>query len=134
MIIYISIFACILAYISYTDIRFRTIGNIEVVLCLVMVLLGHLIFGLKLNFIALAISFAIGLVVYKLGFMAAGDVKLFSVLVLLVKSEFIGGFLLIMSLIGALLAIIIIIFNRKKDGVPYGVAIAISFFTVLIYT
>ncbi|PAF45756.1 prepilin peptidase [Helicobacter sp. 11S02629-2] len=133
MIVYIGIFSCVLAYIAYTDIRFRRIGNIEVLLCLALVLAGYLIFGLKLNYIACIISFAIGLLLYRFSIIGAGDVKLLSVLILLVKNDSISGFLLLMSLLGALLAIIIIIFNCRKSGVPYGVAIAISFFVVLIY-
>lgn len=92
-----------------------------------------------------ALCFAVGFGLFALGLMGAGDVKLLSVLGLYVGFSEAGLALIIyMALLGGVLSLLLIILRRvlagwkrrprllrKKEPVPYGLAIAGSFLWLL---
>lgn len=133
MYIYNYIFIFLLGFISYTDMRYRVISNIQVISCFIMIAIGSYIFALELNIIAAIITLIIGFIVWKIKLVGAGDIKLLSVLMLFVKPSYVGEFLFLMSVFGAFLAIVILLAKKRHLGVPYGVAIACSFVLLLIY-
>lgn len=87
---------------------------------------------MQINFFISLISLIIGFLLFSLNLIGAGDVKFFSVLMLIIPKEYEILFIFLMSFIGGILALIMIILRKKDKGVAYGVAISIAFLSVWI--
>ena len=148
-IIIISILYTVMAILviaAISDIRHRRIPNILPIILIIL----YSIFALMTHFhddayqlnvidgvLTGGILLACGLVLFALGAMGAGDIKLAAALGLFAGSQYITAFLILMTLSGGLLSGVVWVHMKlspkqnKVDGanrhsVPYGVAISIS--------
>lgn len=119
-------------HVIYTDIRFRIIENYTVFLAFILVFITAYELNIQINFFISLISLIIGFLLFSLNLIGAGDVKFFSVLMLIIPKEYEILFIFLMSFIGGILALIMIILRKKDRGVAYGVAISIAFLSVWI--
>jgi prepilin peptidase CpaA len=121
----------ILAYLCYTDIKFRKIYNATVICLLVLVLISACFYRCMPNWQYALIIFFGGLILFYIGGIGAGDIKLLSVLSLTVPKEYIVDFLLLTGLSGLPLILVILInyhyFGGKNKSLPYGVAICAGY-------
>lgn len=120
----------LLFYVCYTDARRRIISNKVVLLLLVLVpVFSYQYFGEA--FVAPAfVTLVIGFFLSVCRVIGAGDVKLLSVLMLMVPPIQVMGLLFVISVFGLIEIIIGLLFFRhyfKKLGVPYGIAISLGF-------
>ncbi len=89
--------------------------------------------------------FAVGYLIFILRIMGGGDVKLISALALWTGLETLLDFIFLTAIIGGVLTILLLIIRRikrssaslprllrKGQPVPYGIAIALAFLTLLI--
>ncbi|WP_373766710.1 prepilin peptidase [Glaesserella sp.] len=132
-VLYLSVIL-LLIRLSWTDIRSRIISNnIIIILFFIILPLAWLTHGQIFIFSAL-MTLCAGFILFTLGVIGAGDVKLVSVLMLTISAEQIIPFFFFTSFAGLLLIIIGWIFFRqsiRNNGLPYGVAISIGFLTNL---
>ncbi|MGR5117607.1 A24 family peptidase [Vibrio astriarenae] len=126
-----------LLWISFRDIQSRVISNKSIVALFFMILI---LCYFDARFVFFPLSFVLtlflGLLIYCIGGWGAGDVKLSSVLAILVPvnnlteafyaTVFIGGVLSILCLIKKA-----IYKGSLSNGVPYGVAISGGFFLTI---
>lgn len=131
----IAIIVCLLLFICWTDLRYRLISNrIIIALLLVIIPFSYLMYG-TLFWLPAILCLAIGFVLFLLNIIGAGDVKLLSVLMLAVPSQFAVFFLFLTACVGLLLIIIGWLFYRqaiREKGLPYGIAISAGFLTTLL--
>lgn len=131
----IAIIVCLLLFICWTDLRYRLISNrIIIALLLVIIPFSYLMYG-TLFWLPAILCLAIGFVLFLLNIIGAGDVKLLSVLMLAVPSQFAVFFLFLTACAGLLLIIIGWLFYRqaiREKGLPYGIAISAGFLTTLL--
>ncbi|WP_392564698.1 prepilin peptidase [Orbus wheelerorum] len=123
----------ILAVICYTDIRYRIISNKQVIVLLIIILLNYLFSNGELSYITAIIFLVIGMILFYIGVVGAGDIKLISVLLLSIPNNEIIDFLTIMALLGLPLALIALIkkmMTKTKTTIPYGVAISLSYIII----
>jgi prepilin peptidase CpaA len=138
-----GLYAALLVVAAVSDIRVRLIPN-WVVLAIIATFVPWLLFNPDVSLLssleAGAIAFGIGVVLYALKFVGAGDSKLAGAVALFVGLEDLPQFGLIMVLAGGVLAVInlasnptraYVIFQTRgrgdpERGVPYGVAIALA--------
>ncbi|MBL4828541.1 MAG: prepilin peptidase [Aliivibrio sp.] len=120
-------------YISYSDVRYRIISNLTVISVAVISVI--LLFANDNNkfYQHLLPIFVIGFVLFKLKWIAAGDVKLFAAFSLAISSDHLLSSLHIILLSGGVLAVFCLMYqgiNRHNrsiiKGIPYGVAICIG--------
>ncbi|WP_392560900.1 prepilin peptidase [Orbus sturtevantii] len=123
----------VLITICYSDIRYRIISNKQVIVLLIIILLNYFLGHAELSYFSAIIALVIGIVLFYIGAVGAGDVKLISVLLLSIPSNEISDFLVIMALLGiplALIALIKKIRTKTKTTIPYGVAISLSYIII----
>ncbi|MBN6075271.1 prepilin peptidase [Aggregatibacter actinomycetemcomitans] len=131
----VTITISLLVILSITDIRSRTISNHIVLLLLSVVVPLSLLKHQTIFFIPALCALAVGFIIFTLGAMGAGDVKLISVLMLTIPHNEIIYFLFFTAFFGLLLIIVGWLFFRKsikENGLPYGVAISLGFITNLV--
>jgi len=151
VIAYLSI--ALLAVAAYTDIRTLRIPNVLVVAIaalgiLRLVLLGNPITATYAVGAALLVFF-VGCVLFRYRIVGGGDVKLLTATIPLIWYRDLFNFLALMSIIGALLAVVVVLVHnylplvsgprlaaRLPKGrlpVPYGVAISIAGVVTLLF-
>ncbi|CFQ70880.1 prepilin peptidase [Yersinia similis] len=125
----------ILSRICYTDIRYRLIKNKDILILLILVISTLFILDKPFNYPCALITLAIGFILVTINIVGAGDIKLLAVLALTFPDGIILGYLLVMSILGSILAIIEFIRlrfeKRQSRGLPYGVAIIGSYLFVI---
>ena len=130
----VAITILLLVTLSVTDIRSRIISN-QVVLLLFFTIIPLSLLKYQTIFVIPALcALAIGFLIFSLGAMGAGDIKLISVLMLTIPHNEIIYFFFFTAFLGLLLIIIGWLFFRKsikENGLPYGVAISLGFMTNL---
>ena len=130
----VAITILLLVTLSVTDIRSRIISN-QVVLLLFFTIIPLSLLKYQTIFVIPALcALAIGFLLFSLGAMGAGDIKLISVLMLTIPHNEIIYFFFFTAFFGLLLIIIGWLFFRKsikENGLPYGVAISLGFMTNL---
>ncbi|SUC09621.1 Flp pilus assembly protein, protease CpaA [Pasteurella canis] len=130
-----SIIILLLIILSWTDIRSRIISNKIVFILLVVVLpLAWLKHG-EINIIPALLVLVIGFILFSFRIIGAGDIKLISVLMLALPNEQIIYFFFFTAFSGLILIIVGLLFFRnsiRKQGLPYGVAIASGFIINLL--
>ena len=130
----VAITILLLVTLSVTDIRSRVISN-QVVLLLFFTIIPLSLLKYQTIFVIPALcALAIGFLIFSLGAMGAGDIKLISVLMLTIPHNEIIYFFFFTAFFGLLLIIVGWLFFRKsikENGLPYGVAISLGFMTNL---
>ncbi|MFA0037453.1 prepilin peptidase [Vibrio chagasii] len=133
--------AALIIYVSASDFLYRKIQNNT--LC-VLLLLQCFLSPLDIQAISFLLVLSIGLILYKLIWIGAGDIKYASVLSLtipvhdlvwaLVMMAFSGGVLVVFYLVKTKLISKILAKKTLNDqkGIPYGVAISIGFYLVIL--
>ncbi|WP_109427213.1 A24 family peptidase [Aggregatibacter kilianii] len=124
----------LLITLSITDIRSRIISNQIVLLLLITITPLSLLKYQTIFLIPALCALAIGFLIFTLGIMGAGDIKLISVLMLAIPHNEIIYFFFFTAFFGLLLIIVGWLFFRKsikENGLPYGVAISLGFMTNL---
>lgn len=130
----IGLLSLLLSVLSWQDIRQRILSNklVLIVLFVVVPLAGLLYHTLYWQ--TALITLIVGFILFLFNIIGAGDIKLLSVLMLLVPPTDAFGVLFLISLFGLLLIIIGWIGFRqsiKQNGLPYGVAISLGFLSYL---
>lgn len=135
-----GLISIILLYICYTDMRFRIIRN-EVVMA-VFILSLLLVFVMKdnanfeFNIYAPLLILIVGFILNYVNIVGAGDIKLLVALTICLTPENVYKLLLVIALAGLPVAIIAYIVHKIKRtsrcDVPYGVAIAIGYWIMLL--
>lgn len=124
----------LLLRLCYTDVHNRVISNRVVMALLFVVVPLSLLKYQSIFFIPALCTLFIGFVLFILHIIGAGDIKLISVLMLMIPYEQIIFFFFFTAFAGLLLIIIGWLFYRKSikaRGLPYGVAISLGFLTNL---
>ena len=124
----------LLLRLCYTDVYNRIISNRVVIALLFVVVPLSLLKYQSIFFIPALCTLFIGFVLFILHIIGAGDIKLISVLMLMIPYEQIIFFFFFTAIAGLLLIIIGWLFYRKSikvRGLPYGVAISLGFLTNL---
>lgn len=120
--------------ISSNDIRYRRIKNSHIVLLAVCCMAFQVINGIHLiSFITAILALGLGFIVFQLGFIGAGDVKLYSVYLMAISPTYSLLSIYAILAVGALEScgylVIGALTNRvsyiRARGVPYGVAISL---------
>ena len=132
--ILVAVTILLLVTLSVTDIRSRIISN-QVVLLLLFTIVPLSLLKYQTIFVIPALcALAIGFLIFSLGAMGVGDIKLISVLMLTIPHNEIIYFFFFTAFFGLLLIIVGWLFFRKsikENGLPYGVAISLGFMTNL---
>jgi prepilin peptidase CpaA len=120
-------------YICYTDVKQRQITNGSVLL---VALLCLSILVVKQQYLALVFSFIIlmvGIGLFVLGIIAAGDIKLLAAFSLAIKPEYLLVTLGLIVLLGGILAVGYLIYGVLTDlkkvrqrGIPYAIPICLG--------
>jgi tadV len=125
----------LLLRLSISDIRSRIISN-RILLLLLIVAIPLSLLKYQTVFIVPALcTLTIGFLLFMLNIIGAGDVKLITVLMLMVPNDEIFPFFFFTTFAGLGLIIIGWLFFRKsikENGLPYGVAISLGFITNLV--
>lgn len=131
----VTIILLLLIILSITDIRSRIISN-RVILLLLIATIPLSLLKYQTVFIVPALcALAIGFLLFMLNIIGAGDVKLITVLMLMIPNDEIFPFFFFTTFAGLGLIIIGWLFFRKsikENGLPYGVAISLGFVTNLV--
>lgn len=131
----VTIILLLLIILSITDIRSRIISN-RVILLLLIAIIPLSLLKYQTVFIVPALcALAIGFLLFMLNIIGAGDVKLITVLMLMIPNDEIFPFFFFTTFAGLGLIIIGWLFFRKsikENGLPYGVAISLGFVTNLV--
>jgi prepilin peptidase CpaA len=141
-----AVFAAILVWAAFTDIKSRRIPN-AAVLGLVAIFAAWALAGapagLGSGLAAAAIGFAVGFALYLFKVMGAGDVKLFAATALFIGLVYLPMFALATALAGGAVAVVSLLARPRRSmvmfamrgkggqaehgrGVPYGVAISVA--------
>jgi prepilin peptidase CpaA len=122
--------------IGWNDLYKRTIHN-KYVLCIVLLAAAYGILpGQRINVAAAGLSLLVGFFLFHANFIGAGDAKIFSALALFVPQHQFFSFLFLTTLCGAVIVAIGFVLYRKQMkamGVPYGVAISLSFLYCMFF-
>ncbi|HHL2499856.1 TPA: prepilin peptidase [Yersinia enterocolitica] len=119
-----------LLIICYSDIRHRVISNKWVIAVAINTLVLSLIRYNTVSLIIPLLALVIGYIIFYFKLIGGGDVKLITVLMFALNSEQSLNFILYMAIMGGVVMILGILFNRadiKQRGVPYAVAISAGF-------
>lgn len=125
----------LLFYVSVTDILYRVIPNLVILIMFICIVTDRLIYSdIPINIILILCVFGTGILLYATRIMGAGDVKLITVLTFLIPEyPLFISFLFYTTLTGAGLAVLgymIPALKFKERGLPYGVAIALGFLMI----
>lgn len=124
----------LLSVLSWQDIQHRILSNKLVLMVLFVVLpLGWLL-SHTLYWQPALITLIIGFILFLFNIIGAGDIKLLSVLMLLIPPSAAWFVLTLISLFGLVLIVIGWLFYRqsiKQNGLPYGVAISLGVLSYL---
>lgn len=122
-------------WIIYTDVFYRLIQNIQVVVVVLLASASVFCYELELNLWGSFWVLIVGIVLWSFRIVGAGDIKLLATLSLCMPDNSMFYFLFLMSIIGSVLAFFIWTYSmlrNKRISVPYGVAICVSFLLVFI--
>ena len=129
-----TLITLMLLYISWQDIRSRTITHRSLLFLLLSLLPLLFFLNWPINAIAAMVIFICGFMLFCLNILGGGDVKLIALLALFIPDGMVACYLLLMSLLGGIIVLIGLVFFRhsmRENGVPYGVAISGSFILLI---
>lgn len=124
-----------LTFVCYQDIKYRIISNKLIIIFFCLILAWGLFGHGQLNYLGALIFLIIGMALFYLKLIGAGDIKLIVVLLLSLPVQESREFLLIMLFCGIPLALFFIVarfFTHKKSSLPYGIAISVGYFLVSV--
>jgi prepilin peptidase CpaA len=131
----------ILIYVCYTDMRYRLIYNQIVILVFALSLLLAFLnkdnANYAINIYAPLAILVIGFILNFINMVGAGDVKLLVALTIGLSNESVYKLLMLVALAGLPVAIIAYIVHKLRKNsprceVPYGVAIAMGYWVLLL--
>ena len=125
----------LLVILSISDVRSRIISNRTILLLLVVIILLSLLKYQTVFIFPALCALTVGFLLFMLNVIGAGDVKLITVLMLMIPNDEIFPFFFFTTFAGLGLIIIGWLFFRKsikENGLPYGVAISLGFITNLV--
>ncbi|MFA0144922.1 prepilin peptidase [Vibrio lentus] len=138
---YLLILAIVCVYVSVTDFLYRKIQNYAL---LILLFWQCFLSPLDIQIMSFLLVFGGGLLVYALIWIGAGDIKYAAVLSLtiplndllwaFVMTAFTGGFLAVIYLVNNKLISKKLIRKASNDqqGIPYGIAISVGFYLVIL--
>ncbi|MDW1889718.1 prepilin peptidase [Vibrio sp. Vb1574] len=134
--LYLLVLAIACLYVSITDSLHRKIQNNALLLLL---LLQIFLSPLDLQITTFLLVLGIGLILYALIWIGAGDIKYASVLSLTIPlndlplayimTAFAGGFL---AIIYSITRKLISNTSSSQEGIPYGIAISVGFYLIIL--
>ncbi|PMI38840.1 hypothetical protein BCT30_03450 [Enterovibrio norvegicus] len=115
-----------------SDLKYRKISNFFVLTILtICILISVREPSLSIHVDQSILVLLVGLVLFRVGVLAAGDTKLFAVYSLVINPEYIQLSIFLIAFIGGIVAVPIFVkkyFSESKAdrGVPYGIPIVLS--------
>lgn len=123
-------------YVSVTDFIYRKIQNYA--LC-VLLFLQSFLSPLDIQIVSFLLMLSLGLVLYKLIWIGAGDIKYAVTLSLTIPVNDLLLACILTAFAGGILALIYLISKKLRrrnthdqEGIPYGIAITIGFYLVIL--
>lgn len=134
--LYLLVLAIACLYVSITDFLHRKIQNNALLLLL---LLQSFLSPLDLQITTFLLVLGIGLILYALIWIGAGDIKYAAVLSLTIPLNDLPWAYIMTAFAGGFLAVIYLI-TRKiisnkvniQEGIPYGIAISVGFYLIIL--
>ncbi|WP_230853668.1 prepilin peptidase, partial [Vibrio harveyi] len=133
---YLLVLAIACLYVSITDFLHRKIQNNALLLLL---LLQSFLSPLDLQITTFLLVLGIGLILYALIWIGAGDIKYAAVLSLTIPLNDLPWAYIMTAFAGGFLAIIYLITRKlisntssSQEGIPYGIAISVGFYLIIL--
>ncbi|MGR5379763.1 A24 family peptidase [Vibrio harveyi] len=134
--LYLLVLAIACLYVSITDFLHRKIQNNALLLLL---LLQSFLSPLDLQITTFLLVLGIGLILYALIWIGAGDIKYAAVLSLTIPLNDLPWAYIMTAFAGGFLAIIYLITRKlisntssNQEGIPYGIAISVGFYLIIL--
>lgn len=134
--LYLLVLAIACLYVSITDFLHRKIQNNALLLLL---LLQSFLSPLDLQITTFLLVLGIGLILYALIWIGAGDIKYAAVLSLTIPLNDLPWAYIMTAFAGGFLAIIYSITRKligntssSQEGIPYGIAISVGFYLIIL--
>ncbi|MFZ3441365.1 A24 family peptidase [Vibrio harveyi] len=134
--LYLLVLAIACLYVSITDFLHRKIQNNALLLLL---LLQSFLSPLDLQITTFLLVLGIGLILYALIWIGAGDIKYAAVLSLAIPLNDLPWAYIMTAFAGGFLAIIYLITRKlisntssSQEGIPYGIAISVGFYLIIL--
>ncbi|HGY9582352.1 A24 family peptidase [Vibrio harveyi] len=134
--LYLLVLAITCLYVSITDFLHRKIQNNALLLLL---LLQSFLSPLDLQITTFLLVLGIGLILYALIWIGAGDIKYAAVLSLTIPLNDLPWAYIMTAFAGGFLAIIYLITRKlisntssSQEGIPYGIAISVGFYLIIL--
>lgn len=130
-----SIIVCAIFYGIYTDIKTRKIYNSVSLIIIAVSLFLNLFSDINVSYISASLILVIGFVLSMFNIWGAGDAKLCFALSLTIPGENLSAFLFVTSVIGGVMAILMLIVPRlygKYKTLPYGIALGCGYIINLL--
>ncbi|WP_238930321.1 A24 family peptidase [Vibrio harveyi] len=134
--LYLLVLAIACLYVSITDFLHRKIQNNALLLLL---LLQSFLSPLDLQITTFLLVLGIGLILYALIWIGAGDIKYAAVLSLTIPLNDLPWVYIMTAFAGGFLAIIYLITRKlisntssSQEGIPYGIAISVGFYLIIL--
>ncbi|WP_253649812.1 prepilin peptidase [Vibrio sp. Y29_XK_CS5] len=134
--LYLLVLAIACLYVSITDFLHRKIQNNALLLLL---LLQSFLSPLDLQITTFLLVLGIGLILYALIWIGAGDIKYVAVLSLTIPLNDLPWAYIMTAFAGGFLAIIYLITRKlisntssSQEGIPYGIAISVGFYLIIL--
>ncbi|MHA2797092.1 A24 family peptidase [Vibrio harveyi] len=133
---YLLVLAIACLYVSITDFLHRKIQNNALLLLL---LLQSFLSPLDLQITTFLLVLGIGLILYALIWIGAGDIKYAAVLSLTIPLNDLPWAYIMTAFAGGFLAIIYLVTRKlisntssSQEGIPYGIAISVGFYLIIL--
>ncbi|AMG01117.1 MULTISPECIES: A24 family peptidase [Vibrio] len=134
--LYLLVLAIACLYVSITDFLHRKIQNNALLLLL---LLQSFLSPLDLQITTFLLVLGIGLILYALIWIGAGDIKYAAVLSLTIPLNDLPWAYIMTAFAGGFLAIIYLVTRKlisntssSQEGLPYGIAISVGFYLIIL--
>ncbi|MFZ3512805.1 prepilin peptidase [Vibrio harveyi] len=134
--LYLLVLAIACLYVSITDFLHRKIQNNALLLLL---LLQSFLSPLDLQITTFLLVLVIGLILYALIWIGAGDIKYAAVLSLTIPLNDLPWAYIMTAFAGGFLAIIYLVTRKlisntssSQEGLPYGIAISVGFYLIIL--
>ena len=134
--LYLLVLAIACLYVSVTDFIHRKIQNHALLLLL---LLQSFLSPLDIQITTFLLVLGMGLILYALIWIGAGDIKYAAVLSLTIPLNDLPWAYIMTAFAGGFLAIIYLITRKlisntssSQEGIPYGIAISVGFYLIIL--
>lgn len=134
--LYLVTLAILSIYVSATDFLYRKIQNYAL---LVLLFLQCFISPLDIQIMSFLLMLGGGLILYKLIWIGAGDIKYVVILSLAIPVDDLLLAYILTAFAGGILALTYLISKKlirgnahNQEGIPYGIAISIGFYLVIL--